>query len=80
LKCGCAENAAHKWTDKITNQRVLQQAEVGHVLRSGNVLQRVIYGRIQGKPKRLIEWLFNSTTTQKGQFVSTAGKETCSVG
>ena len=57
-----------KWTDKITNQRVLQQAEeerslvakvkerqktwVGHVLRSGNLLQRVIEGRIQGKPTR----------------------------
>jgi len=53
-----------KWTDKITNQR-LQQAEevkrlvakikerektwIGHVLRSGNLLQRVIEGRIQGK-------------------------------
>jgi len=57
-----------KWTYKITNQVVLQQAEeercqlakikerqktwVGHVLRSGNLLQRVIEGRIQGKPTR----------------------------
>jgi len=57
-----------KWTDKIPNLVVLQQAEeerclvakikerqktwVGHVLRSGNLLQRVIEGRIQGKPTR----------------------------
>jgi len=56
------------WTDKITNQRVLQQAEevrslvakinerkktwIGHVLRSGNLLQNVIEGRIQGKSTR----------------------------
>jgi len=47
-----------KWTDKITHQRVLQQVEevrslvakikvrkktwIGHVLRSENLLQRVI--------------------------------------
>jgi len=52
-----------KGTDKIPNQVVLQQAEeerslvakikerhntwVGHVLRNGNLLQRVIAGRIQ---------------------------------
>jgi len=57
-----------KWTDKIPNRVVLQQTEeegslvakikerqktwVGHVLRSGNLLQRVIEGRIQGKPIR----------------------------
>jgi len=57
-----------KWTEKIPNRVVLQQAEeerslvakikdrqktwVGHVLMSGNLLQRVIEGRIQGKPKR----------------------------
>jgi len=57
-----------KWMDKIPNQVVLQQAEeerslvakikemqktwFGHVLRSGNLLQRVLKGRIQGKPTR----------------------------
>jgi len=57
-----------KWTDKIPNLVVLQQAEeerslvakmkekqktwVGHVLRSGNLLRRVIEGRIQEKPTR----------------------------
>jgi len=29
-----------------------QKTWVGHVLRSGNLLQRVIEGRIQGKPSR----------------------------
>jgi len=58
------KNTAHKM-DKITNQRLLQQAErirsliakikerkktwVGHALRSGNLLQRVVEGRIHGK-------------------------------
>jgi len=57
-----------KCTDKIPNRVVLQQAEaerslvarikerqktwVGHVLRSGILLQRVITGIIQGKPTR----------------------------
>jgi len=57
-----------KWTNKIPNRVVLQQAEderslvakikerqktwVGHVLRNGNLLQRVIEERIQGKPTR----------------------------
>jgi len=53
------------WADKITDQRVPQKAEkvrsivakikerkktwVGHALRSGNLLQRVVEGRIHGK-------------------------------
>jgi len=57
-----------KWTDRI----VLQQAEeessrvaklkerqktwVGHVLRRGNLLHRVIEGRMQGKPKKKKNW------------------------
>jgi len=57
-----------KWTDKNINQRVLQQAEqvrslvakikerkktwIGHVLRSGSLLQRVIEGRIHEKSTR----------------------------
>jgi len=57
-----------KRTDKIPNRVVLQQREeerslvvkieerqktwVVHVLRRGNFLQRVIEGRIQGKPTR----------------------------
>ena len=57
-----------EWKDKITDKEVLQQAEeerslvtkikgrqktwIGHVLRSGNSLQRVIEGRMQGKPSR----------------------------
>jgi len=57
-----------KWTDKISltesgsateEERYLvakikerQKTWVRHVLRSGNLLQRVIEGRIQGKPTR----------------------------
>jgi len=57
-----------KWTDKIPNRVVLQQAEeerypvakikerqktwVGHVLKSENLLQKIIEGKIQGKPTR----------------------------
>jgi len=60
-----------KWTDKIPNRVVLQQTEeerslvskikerqntwVGHVLRSGNLLQRVLEGkntRITNKRKK----------------------------